>query len=266
MKMFKRLWRVIKSWLNFFIGKAENPQKMLTQAIRDIETQLGESKSQVAVAIADEKRLQKQVDRERKLAGDWESKAMLAVSAGDDNLASEALKRKKEHDQYYLEFNEQWEKQKTACEALRTNLKNLQQKVEASRRKKNVLIARSKRAEAQQNINEAMDNMSSASSLGVFNEMADKIEQAESEAEASAELNEEFSGDNLEDQFRDLEAGNTDDDLLALKQKMGVVPVPEPAPAVRVEAIGEATEAQIEEAIAEEEAQERAEEIKTVNN
>lgn len=224
--MFKRLWRVIKSWLNFLIGKAEDPQKLLNQVVRDMDKQLREVKIQVSTAIADEKRLFHQAEKENQYSQDWEQKAMNAVNLGKDDLATEALVRKKEHDKSCAEYKNQWEKQHASCEALRINLKVLQQKIEESKRKKNVLIARSKRAEAQQNINETLDSMSDINSMGAFNEMVSKIEQVEAEAEAGAELNEEFSGDNLANKFSALEvSANTDNDLIALKQKMGMTTI-----------------------------------------
>ncbi len=98
MGFLSRLAQLIKSNLNDLINKSEDPEKMLNQVIIDMNQQLVEAKKQVAVAIADEKRLQKQFSNEVKKSQEWEQKAMLAVRSGDDALAKEALLRKKEHD------------------------------------------------------------------------------------------------------------------------------------------------------------------------
>ena len=95
MGFFGRLATLIKSNLNDLISKSEDPEKMLNQVIVDMNTQLVEAKKQVAKAIADEKRLQKQFKNEQSVAGEWEKKAMMAIRAGDENLAKEALMRKK---------------------------------------------------------------------------------------------------------------------------------------------------------------------------
>jgi phage shock protein A len=97
MGIFARLATLIKSNLNDLISRSEDPEKMLNQIVVEMSNQLLEAKRQVAQSIADEKRLQKQVEQETLNASEWEKRAMLAVRAGDDALAKEALSRKKEH-------------------------------------------------------------------------------------------------------------------------------------------------------------------------
>src|SRR5688500_16131082 len=119
MGIFGRLAQLIKSNLNDAINKSEDPEKMLNQVILEMNTQLIEAKKQVAVAIADEKRLQRQTENEKGLASEWEKKAMMAIRAGDDTLAKEALARKKEHDGLVAAYDEQWKKQATAVNQLK---------------------------------------------------------------------------------------------------------------------------------------------------
>ena len=230
MGMFKRLADLIKSNLNDLISRSEDPEKMLNQIVLDMSNQLLEAKRQVAQSIADEKRLQKQVEQETTNAAEWERRAMLAVRSGDDALAKEALSRKKEHQTLAEQFQDQWQKQKTAVEQLKLALRALNNKIEEAKRKKNLLIARKKRAEAQKAIQETMTGLKNASAFETFDRMAGRIEQMEAEAEAHAELNEEASGDTLAHKFRELEVTKgADEDLTALKRKMGLLP-PEPEP------------------------------------
>jgi len=258
MGFFGRLATLIKSNLNDLISKSEDPEKMLNQILVDMNQQLIEAKKQVAVAIADEKRLHKQLETEVAVAAEWERKAMMAVRAGDENLAKEALLRKKEHDGTAAAFREQWDKQKRATEQLKTALRALNHKIEEAKRKKNVLVARQRRAEAMKSIQETMSGLSDTSAFDAFDRMAEKIDQTEAEAEAGAELAEEYTGDVLTHKFSQLEAtAGADADLEALKRKMGLLP-PEEAPAVaaRVETSQEeemsAEElAELEEALAE---------------
>ena len=146
MGFFGRMATLIKSNINDLISKSEDPEKMLNQVIVDMNTQLVEAKKQVAVAIADEKRLQKQLQNETSVAEEWQRKAMLAIRAGDDELAKEALLRKKEHDQLGATFQDQWQKQKNATDQLKLALRALNNKIEEAKRKKNVLIAQQRRA------------------------------------------------------------------------------------------------------------------------
>src|SRR5258708_31765415 len=108
MGIFSRLGSLIKSNINDLISKAEDPEKMLNQVLVDMKTQLVEAKKQVAVAIGDEKRLKKQWDEQLAQAKEWERKAMLAVHAGDHELAKEALVRQKEHEDLAAPFDGQW--------------------------------------------------------------------------------------------------------------------------------------------------------------
>ena len=104
MGLFSRLGSLFKSNINDMISKAEDPEKMLNQIILDMKGQLIEAKKQVAIAIADEKRLRKQNEKEHEAAREWEKKAMMALRAGDEALAKEALVRKAEHDKLDAEY------------------------------------------------------------------------------------------------------------------------------------------------------------------
>ena len=242
MGIFARLATLIKSNLNDLISRSEDPEKMLNQVVIDMSNQLIEAKKQVAMSIADEKRLAKQVEQEAANAAEWERRAMLAIKAGDDALAKEALARKKEHDSLVTAYKDQWQKQKQAVDQLKTALKLLNNKIEEAKRKKNVLVARKKRAEAQKAIQETLTGLNNASAFETFDRMAAKIDQMEAEAEATTELAEEASGDTLAARFGKLEVtAGAEDELMALKRKMGVAPpeapkeVAAPAPAqVRV--------------------------------
>jgi phage shock protein A len=275
MGIFARLARLIKSNLNDLISRAEDPEKMLNQIVIDMNAQLIEAKKQVAASIADEKKLAKQAEQEAANAAEWERRAMMAVRAGDDALAKEALARKKEHQQLTDAYKQQWQKQKQAVDALKLALRALNSKIEEAKRKKNLLIARKKRAEAQKQIQETMSGLKNASAFEAFDQMEGRINQMEAEAEAGAELAEEYSGDVLATKFQNLEVtAGADEDLDALKRKMGILP-PEAPPAreaVRVEEkaaeaaeaaappeLDQAEQEELSRALAELEAQEQAE-------
>ena len=254
MGFLSRLAQLIKSNLNDLINKSEDPEKMLNQVIIDMNQQLVEAKKQVAVAIADEKRLQKQFGNEAKKSEEWEQKAMLAVRSGDDALAKEALLRKKEHDAIAAQYQEQWERQKTFTGQLKTALKALNNKIGEAQRKKNVLVARKRRAEAMKSIQETMSGLTDASAFETFDRMAEQIDQMEAEAEAGAEMAEQYTGDILKHRFSELEAtAGADLELEALKRKMGLLPAEAPPLTARVATAEEQYEeeelAELEEAL-----------------
>ena len=242
MGIFARIAQLIKSNLNDLISRSEDPEKMLIQVVLDMNNQLVEAKKQVASSIADEKRLAKQFEQEAATATEWERRAMMALRAGNEELAKEALNRKREHDELAATFKEQWSKQKAAVDQLKRALRMLNDKIEEAKRKKNVLIARKKRAEAQRAIQETMHGLKDQSAFETFERMGQKIDQMEAEAEAEGELQEEYSGDVLAHQFQNLERNHSaDEDLMALKRKMGLAPAGEtPAPVVVTQARVEA--------------------------
>lgn len=223
MGIFERMKTVISSNINDMISKAENPEKMLNQLVLDMNEQMIESKKAVAMAIADEKKLEREATENKNQAADWEKKAMIAVRANRDDLAKEALLRKQEYEGYAQQLFTQWQAQKESVEKLKENLRALQNKIDEATRKKNILIARAKRAEAQDKINKTMSSISgNKSAFDTFDRMAKKVDEIEARAEATKELDDATSGATLERQFAQLEASGAGADVMLedLKRKM----------------------------------------------
>ena len=223
MGIWDRLSTLLRSNINDLISRAENPEKMLNQLIVDMRSQLAKAKQQVASAIADEKRLAAQAEQEKKLAEEWEKRAELAVRENRDDLAKQALLRYNEHVQGAVQLQETWVKHREETEKLKASLRQLNDKIEEAKRKKNILIARAKRAEAHKRIQETMSSMSDKSAFETFERMAEQIEHEERKLIAAAEVNEDLSGDSLMQQFQSLEKADADQQLLALKQRMGLL-------------------------------------------
>ena len=233
MGIFDRLSTLIKSNLNELISSAENPEKMLNQIIVDMRNQLAKAKQQVAASIADEKRLKDQADAEFKLADEWERRAMLAVQEGRDDLAKQALLRGQEHLEHGQQLASTWETHRMETEKLKQSLRDLNDKIEEAKRKKNLLLARQRRAEAQARISQTMSGLSDNSAFDAFNRMEEKITANERQLQAAQEIDEEFSGDRLAGEFKQLERSsggvNADQQLLQLKQRMGMLASGAPA-------------------------------------
>src|SRR3954462_14882765 len=220
MGIFDRFATLLRSNINDLISRAEDPEKMLTQILVDMRSQLAKAKQQVATAIADEKRLKDQAEAEYKQAADWENKAMLGIKEGRDDLAKQALMRQGEHMSHGQQLEQTWETHRLETEKLKNSLRDLNDKIEEAKRKKNLLVARQRRAQAQKRIAETMSSMSEKSAFEAFARMEERIEQSERQLKASVEIDEEFSGDTLANQFKQLERGavaaSVDVQLLAL--------------------------------------------------
>jgi phage shock protein A len=221
MGILDRMALVVRSNLNHLINKAEDPEKMLDQILIQMRQQLMEAKREVAVAIADEKRLATQLEAELEQMREWDRRAVLSVQKGEDDLAREALRRKAEHEQIAIGYKKQWDLQKGSTETLKNALRALSQKIEEAGRKKNLLIARQKRAEAQKHIHEVMSGLSDTSAFENFDRMATRVEQLEAQASAAVEVSQELSGEPLEQRFRALESSSdVDQELAALKARV----------------------------------------------
>ncbi len=228
MSIFSRFSTMIKSNINDLISRAEDPEKMLNQIILDMRDQLAKAKREVAGAIADERKLKRQLDEATKQMKAWERRAVLAVQEKRDDMAKQALVRHEEQAEHVGALRTSWEAQKQETENLKASLRQLHEKIEEAKRKRNLLIAKQKRAQAQKRIHETMSGLSDTSAFEAFNRMAERIEEEERRNLAQAEVNEALAGDTLEKEFVRLEAGTTatdlDDKLLALKAKMGLLP------------------------------------------
>ncbi len=228
MGILDRLSALLRSNINDLISRSEDPEKMLNQILVDMRGQLAKAKQQVAAAIADEKRLRDQADGEYKQAQEWQQRAVLAVKENRDDLAKQALVRQSEHEMHANQLEQTWESHRLETEKLKASLRDLNDKIEEAKRKKNLLIARQRRAQAQQRIHETMSSMSEKSAFEAFARMEERIETNERQLKASVEIEEEFTGDRLQQDFKRLEQSATgaavDDRLLELKQKMGVLP------------------------------------------
>jgi phage shock protein A len=143
-------------------------------------------------------------------------------------MAKQALVRHGEHLTHAQQLELTWQAHQSETEKLKASLRDLNDKIEEAKRKKNLLLARQRRAQAQKRISETMSSMSEKSAFEAFARMEEKIASNERMIKASAEIDEEFSGDRLQKDFKALEkahgSASADAQLMALKQKMGMLP------------------------------------------
>lgn len=222
---FRRVFNLGRSEAHAALTAAEDPEKMLDLAISDMQGQYAKAREQVAGAIAQEKRLHRELVERKETAEGWGQKAMKALEAGDEELARIALGRQGEYESEHNELATQHAKARTGVDSVKNALGNLDKKIEESHRRKRILIARKKRADAQITINETLNQLSINDHGTVFGRMEDKITQMESVVDAGEELAALGPGAEeaeLEDRFKALDAGDTDKRLEALKAKLAL--------------------------------------------
>ncbi|WP_287127389.1 PspA/IM30 family protein [Candidatus Cyanaurora vandensis] len=228
MGLFDRIGTVIKANLNSLVSSAEDPEKVLDQTVNDMQEDLIQMRQAVAQAIASEKRTEQELNKNLSQSTQWQERAMLALNKGDEGLAREALTRKKSFAETASGLQDALGKQKETVGKLRQNLTALEGKIAEAKAKKDLLVARARSAKASENINQVLNKVSPGSSLATFDRMEQKVLDLEARSAAVGEL----STDSVEDKFKALESGQgaVDDELLALKAQMGILPAAQPKP------------------------------------
>lgn len=217
MGLVDRILRIIRANLNDLLGQTEDPEKILEQAVEDMQQDLIQLRQAVAGAIASQKRTERQASQAQTLAQDWYNKAQLALSKGDDNLAREALTRRKSYQETAKALQTQLSEQTGLVTKLKENMRTVESKISEAKTKKDLYIARARSAHASQKIHEMLGNVGTGSAMKAFEKMEEKVLELEAQSEALQEL----GGDQLEKKYAALEAGNDiEAELAAMKTKL----------------------------------------------
>ncbi|MGB7565927.1 MAG: PspA/IM30 family protein [Prochlorococcaceae cyanobacterium] len=228
MGFFDRLSRLLRANLNDLVSKAEDPGKILDQSVADMQEQLIKLRTAVATSIASQKRIQNQAEQAESQSKTWYERAELALKKGEEDLAREALSRRKTYQDTATALNAQLNGQAGQVETLKKSLLALEGKIAEAKTKKDMLKARSQAAQAQEQLQSAVSGLGTNSAMAAFEQMEEKVLQQEARSQAAAEL----AGADLESQFASLEGGSdVDDELAALKNRLegGAAAIPLPA-------------------------------------
>lgn len=191
MSIFKRISDIVSANMGELAEQFENPEIMLKQAIREMEASIGEVTRQTAKAMANEKTLARELERNRKQAEEWQARAVTAVDSGDDDLARRALARKKEHEKLVSALEDQLEAAREASASLKRQLEGMKAKLAEAKRNLATLSARQRAADFRKKMETAAAGISKEEdddAFAKFERLKSKVEQAEAEAEAMAEL------------------------------------------------------------------------------
>lgn len=230
MGIFDRAKRAISSNVNSMLDKAEDPRKMVELTLDEMKEQIGRARQDVIAAVAAEKQLRKQCDELKAQADKWEQRAVLAVKAGDDALAREALKQKARINEELAATEKRREEQLGLAYKMRDDLTQMERRHQELSSKKGTIAAKAEIGRAGGGA-EALGARDGNNAFQAFREMEDKIEQDAAEASAMSELHEdEMKTAELESKFRKLEreghaaeAGTgVEDELAALKKRVRV--------------------------------------------
>ena len=188
MAVLERVATLIRANLNDLIDRAEDPEKMIKQVILDMENQLLQVKTQVAISMADHHLLQKKQAEQADRAAEWMRKAELAVDKGEDDLARAALERYQSFTRMADSYTQQITDQKQQVDTLRSALAQLEQKLVEARQKSDVLIAQHRRARALERASDAQLVMTGTGPAAGFDRMERKVMHSEAVSQAKSEL------------------------------------------------------------------------------
>jgi phage shock protein A len=218
MPLLERVSTLVRANLNDLIDKAEEPEKMIKQVILDMQNQLLQVKTQVAIAIADQHLLEKKKLENEDKVQEWMRKAELAVDKKQDDLARAALLRVESYRELSTNFTQQLEDQRAQVENLKSALRSLDQKLAEANAKADLLIAQHRRARASTRATDAQSGMSANTKSATFDRMKRKVAREEAVGQAKAEI----LADDVEDRLAVLEKEDRVEQLLTeLKTKRG---------------------------------------------
>jgi phage shock protein A len=217
MNIFTRIWDLIRANLNFMVSQAEDPEKILEQAVQDMQEELVRMRQAVAQAIATQKRTDRQCLQAKTTGDEWYRRAQLALTKGDEALAREALTRRKSFQDTATAMQAQLDQQNQVVGQLRQGLQTLERKLVKTKTDKDLLVARARSAQATAQINDLLSTTTSGGAMDAFNKMEDKVMQLEAQAEVAAEM----STDSLERKFAALgETADIDAELASMKNQL----------------------------------------------
>ncbi|GAB5361380.1 hypothetical protein AAMO2058_000708600 [Amorphochlora amoebiformis] len=215
--ILSRIGRLFRSYTNSVLNTLEDPEKILDQAVADMQGDLVKMRQASAQVMASQKQLETKYNTAKNTAEEWYRRAELALKKGEEDLAREALSRKKSFEDVANGLKLQLEAQEKAMNNLIGNVRQLEGKLAEAKSKKDTLKARAASAKTQKQVSEMVSGMDTSSSLAAFEKMEQKVMAMEAEGESAQILS---GGDGLEQTFKALESGNVDDDLAKLKQQM----------------------------------------------
>ncbi len=201
MGILDRVSRLVRANVNELVDRAEDPEKMIDQILRDMQSNISTARTQVAAMIAQEKELEADLNEVRQLSAEWATKAQRAVDAGKDDLAREALRRKRDNDENTSVYRQTHDSQKQTVEKLKQQLGLLESKYQTTLSQRDSLVARQRRAKASMQVTEFTSTLSPLDASGELDRMERKIRDNEAQTEALAEL----GTDSFDAQFRELD-------------------------------------------------------------
>jgi len=217
MSMLGRIGDLLSANINAMLDKAEDPEKMADEYLRQLRSQLFEAKTSVATAMADERKLQQRANKQLSEMRDWQTKAANALRNGDEELARAALQRKVQAEKLAEQYEQQYKLQADQVRQLQEGLIGLENRIAETQAKRDMIVAKKNRARTQQALQQTARGLTDVSALNKLDQLEERVDDQLNRAEAMTQLEQ----GTLENRFRQLETQtNVDAELEELKRQL----------------------------------------------
>jgi phage shock protein A len=186
--LINRFVKVTQANANRVLQSLEAPEKIMNQALIDMQNDLVKVRQSYAEITSSQRRLANERDEAEAEADRWYKRAQLAMKTGNDGLAKEALIRKQQQMEVVNKIQLQIDGQDVAADKLYDGLRALEAKIMEAKQRKAEFVARAKAAESTQKVNDMLSGVTGNTSMDAFKRMEEKVEALEAAAEASAEM------------------------------------------------------------------------------
>eukprot|EP00850_Spirogloea_muscicola_P024091 SM000440S16148 [mRNA] locus=s440:79:1453:+ [translate_table: standard] len=217
MNIFSRVARIVRATVEGFVGRNEDPEKLLEQASIEMTKDVAKLRQTLSQVMASKSMIERRYTAAQAASDEWYRKARKALEVGEEGLAKEALNRRKTFEESAASLRLQLDQQRTVADKIQSSTRALEAKVAEARSKKDILKARAQSAKTSKFIGEVLGSVDTSSALAAYQRMEEKVERLEAEADALTQV----ASDDLQTRFAMLEADSVDDDLAALKREVG---------------------------------------------
>jgi len=217
MNVFARIARIVRSYVEQFVGSGEDPERIIDQAVEEMNTDLVKLRQTAAQVVAAKRILENKYITAQQASDEWYKRAARALERGDEALAKEALKRRKAFSDNAKSLKSQLDQQVSVSDRILSSTRILESKMYEARNKKDLLKARAQSAKTSKEVNEVLGSVDATSALSAYKRMEEKVERLEAEADAVTQM----ASDDLGTKFAQLELDvDVDDDLKSLKKDL----------------------------------------------
>ena len=221
MGIFSRISDIISANLNDMVEGMENPEKMLRQAVREMESTIDQARQSTARTISNQTLIKNELKKNQQQIKVWSGRAETAIDDNNDELARKCLARKQEHEKLVVALEDELKESELSVQKMRNQLQAMEAKHSEGKRRLATLSARKRAADLRAKVSDASAIKSPNNAFAKFDKMREKVEMAEAHADAMKELANpsDTDSENILDDVKSIDNLEVEAELAELKKK-----------------------------------------------